>query len=562
MKFRGKHLWPVLTLVLLIIPAVRDNFTVGFFPMHDDMQVIRQVVMDKCFRDKQIPCRWSEDLGYGYGYPLFNYYPSLPYYFGEIFRFLGVSLIDTVKVLVVLSFLASALTMYLLGQEFWGRWGGIVSALFYVYAPYHAVDVYVRGAMAENWALVWFPLIYWSLYKLIVSRRWFYVPTVAISTAFLMLSHNPMLLIFAPTALAWSLFWLWRSRNLKVFPQLFLGGVWALALAAFFTLPVLLEQKYVHIETMTEGYFNYLAHFANLNQLFFSRFWGYGPSVYGTNDGMPFPVGHFHWIAALLSLGAALLLLRKKLNLSLMIVLIFGMTGLVTFMAHEKSSPIWSAITTLQFLQFPWRFLSLSIFGTSFLAGSLVLAGDLIPWKKIKPVLLAVLVLTTVLFYKDFFYWDKHWLEVTDQSKLSGELWRLQTTAGIFDYLPKDAPMPPANHPQGDAQIIDGEGSVRKISKNSVLQQYRVETAKDSVFQINTFYFPGWRYFVNGREVSINPKDDKDLGRPRLKLDAGESLVTAKLTDTPIRTAANILSLLSWGAFVFLGGKYLSRRCR
>jgi hypothetical protein len=35
-----------------------------------------------------------------------------------------------------------------------------MSSVFYVWAPYRALDVYVRGAMNESWAFVWFPLIF------------------------------------------------------------------------------------------------------------------------------------------------------------------------------------------------------------------------------------------------------------------------------------------------------------------------------------------------------------------------------------------------------------------
>ena len=38
-------------------------------------------------------------------------------------------------------------------------------------APYHAVDIYVRGEMGEGWAMVWFPLILWTAYRLIKSDK-------------------------------------------------------------------------------------------------------------------------------------------------------------------------------------------------------------------------------------------------------------------------------------------------------------------------------------------------------------------------------------------------------
>jgi hypothetical protein len=43
-----------------------------------------------------------------------------------------------------------------------------------------------------------------------------------------------------------------------------------IGLAAFFTLPVLFERQYVHIESMVGGYFDYRQHFVDIKQLFFS----------------------------------------------------------------------------------------------------------------------------------------------------------------------------------------------------------------------------------------------------------------------------------------------------
>ena len=68
-----------------------------FFSHHDDVQVIRLYEMDKCIKDGQIPCRWVPDLGGLYGYPIFNYYAPLPYYFGELFYFRIVIILQLLK---------------------------------------------------------------------------------------------------------------------------------------------------------------------------------------------------------------------------------------------------------------------------------------------------------------------------------------------------------------------------------------------------------------------------------------------------------------------------------
>ena len=78
----------LLVLILICLPAFALLFQRGYFSMHDDLQATRQLELNKCFVDGQVPCRWVPDLGYGFGYPLFNYYPSLPYLIGQPFRWL------------------------------------------------------------------------------------------------------------------------------------------------------------------------------------------------------------------------------------------------------------------------------------------------------------------------------------------------------------------------------------------------------------------------------------------------------------------------------------------
>src|SRR3989337_4439722 len=94
-------------LLILTIPAISSLLKPGYFPMHDDMQAMRLLQMDKCIKDGQIPCRWVPDMGYGYGYPQFNYYAPLPYYVMETIHLLGFSYLDSVKAFFVLTVIIS-----------------------------------------------------------------------------------------------------------------------------------------------------------------------------------------------------------------------------------------------------------------------------------------------------------------------------------------------------------------------------------------------------------------------------------------------------------------------
>ncbi|MBI4157476.1 hypothetical protein HY502_01370, partial [Candidatus Woesebacteria bacterium] len=365
MKFLRKVFYrrdfiPIALVLLFALLAARTLLTPGYFNMHDDLQMMRQLEMEKCFRDGQIPCRWVPDMGYGFGFPLFNFYPPLPYLIGQGIRLLSFSFVDTAKLTFLLSFLVSGVTMYFLAKEFFGRLGGAVSAIFYIWAPYHSVDVFVRGAMNEAWALAWFPLILWTSFRLINEKKKLtkWVVGLALAWFALFTSHNLMVLIFAPVFVLWCLIFL-RQKRWKIIPYLVVSGILALALSAFFTLPAILEQKLVQVNTLIVGYYEYIAHFVSLNQLLFSRFWGYGPSVWGTDDGMPFQIGHLHWILSLVLIF--LLIYRyiktKKVDNLLVVTGFFLVVGwFAAFMAHSRATPIWQTLPPLKFVQFPWRF--------------------------------------------------------------------------------------------------------------------------------------------------------------------------------------------------------------
>src|SRR3990167_3660727 len=127
MDFFKKN-WPFFVGLLISFSLLWPLFASSTYPYHDDVTYIRLYEMDKCFKDYQIPCRWVPDLGGLYGYPIFNYYAPLPYYFLELIYFVTHSLLISVKVMFAVSFLGAYIFMYLLALKFWGKMGGALSA--------------------------------------------------------------------------------------------------------------------------------------------------------------------------------------------------------------------------------------------------------------------------------------------------------------------------------------------------------------------------------------------------------------------------------------------------
>ena len=316
-----------------------------------------------------------------------------------------------------------------------------------------------------------------------------------------------------------------------------ISGLWSLGLAAFFTLPVLFEKKYAHVETLVIGYFNYLAHFLDLKQIFWRVNWGYGESVYGPADTMSFFLGYLHWIIPLIVL---IYFFSKKLSgfkSSILLLTSFILVSL--FMSHFKATPLWMKFKPLEFLQFPWRFLTLAVFFTSFLSGAIALVLN----KRLYSVLIVILILINANFFR-----PRAWFpDTTDADKFTGKSWQLLVTASIFDYLPVWAPLPPPDPAGSDINILEGKAEVTRLEKRSHRQRYAVSVASQAaVIELQTFYFPGWRIWVDGKEMTIDPTRDKFLGRMRVDLPAGGHDVLARFTDTPVRLVGNLVSLASW----------------
>jgi hypothetical protein len=517
--------------------------------MQDDLQAFRIYEMDKCFSDLQIPCRWVPDAGYGYGYPQFLYYPSSVYYIGAILHRIGFEYIDAVKILFAAGYLFSALAMFLLVKSILGKWPAFVAAILYSYVPYKAVEVYVRGALSEFWALTLFPLIFWAAYRLIRTARTEYLVWLALLLSLLFTTHALTAMIFLPFFALWLLFWLGRKWDKQLILKLVTSGLLGLGLAAFYLLPLLVERRFVHLETLLVGYFDYRAHFVSLQKLFLSLEWGYGSSGF-PDEILNLSTGIVQWLIGGLAGVLALVNLKKEKKLARLTLFLVGAELIILFMMHLKSSFIWRVISPLAWLQFPWRFLSLSIFNLAILAGLAVHFA-----KKYSLTLGLTAIIASVALYANFFQ-PKGWLDITDADKFSGQSWEKQLTISIFDYLPIYAKLPPPSRAPDEPEILDGKAKFLSYKKGSNYQIGEVEVSQAATVRLPLFDFPGMEAKIDGVKVVHRNDDCRGqiycLGLITFQVPAGRHTIEARLTKTPARRAGDWLSLASLGIVIYL----------
>ena len=358
--------------VLISIPLTKP----GLHQIHDDQQIARLYLLDQSLKSGQFPVRWVDGLGFGFGYPLFIFYPPLVYYIGEIYHLVGFGFIDSIKLVFATSIFASGIAMYIFTKELWGKIPALTTAAFYMFLPYRALDIYVRGALAESFSFVWLPIVFWAFYRLCMEQKIIYSALAGLLLSLLMITHNLIFLPFTLLLPIYLLFLLIKSQNKKLFFLYTLFSILiAFMLSAFFWIPALFEKKFTIVDDLLIiNLANYNLHFVYPQQLW-NWTWGFGGSTVGLADGISFKIGKLHVLISIVAIiiSIAHLLKNRSQKLSTfnyqLSTVFFFILAVSAIMTTAYSKFIWDLFPPLGYLQFPWRFLTFIGLCTSIMAG-------------------------------------------------------------------------------------------------------------------------------------------------------------------------------------------------
>lgn len=488
-------------------------FRQGYFSMQDDMHVFRLEQLDKCLSDGQFPCRYIQQGGYGYGYPLYNFYSPFPYYFSLAFHYLGLSYIDSIKLFFTLTSFIRPIGIFLFVSALFGSAAGVTSSAIFSLAPYQATNSFVRGALAENFALAIVPFIFWAFYTKRYLLFSFFIFVLSLSHNLTLLWTLPLLTVFIFTHL--------KFKSYSYIKFLLLG----LLMSSFFIIPAFFEKKFTTVDTMTQGYFSFVNHFATISQLFFDRSWGYGASLWGPKDDMAFQVGYIQWLLPIISL----FIIRNQLTRFFLIIGFFFL-----FLTHNKSGFLWDNSTFLPYFQFPWRFI-----GPAVLCFSIAAAPLFQKYKKFTiPVIVILILLNFNYFKEDIWYPD-----LKDSDRFTKSEVIRQSGAGLKDYWPKYSTDFPTEF-ASDPQVLSGIVQINSFSKTSNFASGNIQVNSSSaLISLPIAYFPKFELIVNNQPQNF--LIDKKTGLITLVLNSGQNIFQLTFVDTPIRFISNILSIVS-----------------
>jgi hypothetical protein len=504
---------------------------------HDALEYLPRVIeFHESVRHGILFPRWAPDLSSGQGQPLFLFNPPLFYYLAELFHLLGLSFVAAMNAACVLLIAASAATMYWLGRWFFGAAGGALAAAAYIYAPYFLVDLYVRTAFAEFSAFPFYPLALYGFARHATEGKRRYLILGVVGYAGVWFAHSPAALLFSPLLGAFLLFLAWRERSWRLLATHLAACAVALLIAACVWLPAAAEAGDTHANLLVEGPLKYSNHFVYPKQ-FFANAWGYGVSIPGDQDGMPFSLG---WAQLLLAAIAAVAVARWETDAWKRWTAFFaGAAFVLCFLMTQRAHAVWESVRHIQYVAFPWRLLASTTCCLALLAAAVTLALARLPerWRGAAyAACMAAIVLSGVAHAKPASY-----LSIDLRQWTPHEIAAHGVIPATFDtFEPRWVNERPVY--RGDAPLV-----TRGAAATSVVRRYpdtyvaSVRAQSECDVDLPVAYFPGWHLKLDGVE---QPADNvTPMGRMRLTVAAGTHTIEATFERTPLRLSADIISL-------------------
>ncbi len=526
-----KSLLYIFILIFVGLIPLLDLLHPGLPITHDGQDHVARIVnFYQNLADGNIIPRWAPNLNWGYGHPILMFLYPLPSYIASLFHFLGFSLVDSVKLVFGTTLILSGLTMYLWVKNFLSIEAGFIAGVLYMLAPYRFVDLYVRGAIGEHVAFVFMPLILYFIFKLSKKYSPLLLAGGAFSVAGLLLSHNAISIIFFPVLTLYAIFLIFINRGRKSLISRYIGIlVLGLGISAFFWIPAFFEGKYTLRNIVTAG--EYASRFVQFQNLI------YGNWNYGIGGQFSVQVGIVHWLSALLSFPLSFYLYKKKNKLWILTTGFTFIFLITLFLMNQASNFIWERITILQKLQFPWRFLSVTVLAASVLGG---LSISVISNKKIKLFVMFLLLISVLFLNKD--YWHANGFLLKPESFYKG-IYNSTTDTGESSPIWSVRFM--LERPKTSIEVISGKAVVKEIDRKVTMHSYQVEALSSIQLRENTLYFPGWKVLVDGKPVNIEFQDENNRGVMTFWVDAGKHRVDVVFEETKLRLFSNLISTAS-----------------
>ena len=533
MKQRIKYILAIFIFSIMIMLIDVHN---GYIKGHDTdfhLSTITAIV-DQLSWDNltvQEPLKYiGNDLGYGTRF----FYPPIPHLTAAyITKILGVFHIGNVavgmRITQWLTFFASGVTFYLLGEKiFKSKKIAMLLSLFYMSAPYHLAEIFVRDAFSEMFIPVAIPLIVLGLLYLIEKRyRLFFICFVGGYTLAIY-SHLAMTIYFTLMILVtFFIVYFKQIFTKKNILYLVLASGLILLLTASFWMPMLeiklkgnyaifipyymtgkggLKYSTISIKELFTFFFFFVFHFIRYNlQLF----------------------------VTVLFFISLFVIVKKKLWKEKVWIFLVAFTALSTIMVTD-AFPWYYTPDILLTLQFPWRLVIYIAFGAILISGIFLKQIENKKYFKIFSCSLLILTVLATCIYID--HLEGNQIDITN---INNE----RCMGNEREYLPEKVinNLEYFENRNKDIVIKSGTGEITKILDNVPDLIFEVNTSESMTIELPRFYYMGYQLEINGQKVELTESDNGFLQATIQE----SGTYTLTYEKTMVMKIANIISVVT-----------------
>ena len=496
--------------------------------------------------------RWLYLTNGGLGSPTFFSYQPLPSYIAILFKVFPTNSLHQLGLASSLALILSGMAAFLWLKQISSPISALVGAIFFLLLPYPGFDLYVRGAYGEGIAFLWMPLIMYFAVRISRGSRMACVG-LAFCYALLCLTHLPVTVIFSGIPPLYTLLISRKGSRLRHFACCLSGMSLGVGIAAIYLIPVVAYQNYAYLHELREGHFNY-------------SFWLLTTQLNGA--------AVFYWMPFIVvSAGFAAFLfafLKIRTHRPELIFWMFVLSACL-FMLFKISTPIWAAFTTLQAIQFPFRFnVIISVAALPLFALAVARVRD--PLKPQSLFVIALFLILGLYLATDLRKVASGAFFTPGDAELAAHerMHRLQLeTKGRW---PRTVPfeeidleknlerIPVQDGERSRAFVTSGTGTVSVTKWQPRAIEVEIDASTETTVNVSQFYFPGWHARIAGSEEELPVSSSRDLGLVAFSAPAGKRFINVTLDKLWPECIAEWTSIISLLVTICLGFRMYRRR--
>ncbi|MCL4508865.1 MAG: 6-pyruvoyl-tetrahydropterin synthase-related protein [Chloroflexi bacterium] len=552
--------------LLGLVPLLRS----GFPATSDGMfHLLRIVEFGRIWSLTNLFPRWAPDFYLGYGYPVFVFTPYLPYALGvslELFRLTPVQAMGAEE---AMGMVASAILSYAWLRSHFDSWSSAIGAALYTLAPYHLVNLYFRGDLAEFLAQALLPALLFAAERLAQKVSLGRGLVVALVGALLLSTHLLSALLIAPVLLLDAGLEVCDrhvSAAIKRIAALTGAAVAAALLAATCWLPGVASAPAATLGKLLHFY-NYRANFVTPAQLLAHGLLQTYAPVFSFGDQPGYQFGIVQSAALVLAVPTVLFALRQARSRATARLLVFLVVGFGSLLACTAvSAPMWMFFKPLQLAQFPWRWLSIAALAASF-CGAATCSALKPRWRAVvAPAMLAVTVISSLALLHPLRFHVPANINSAAGIAQFEMTYNLTGTSAAGEYLPPSVTHRARVSAWSLEQAIgwkppaDPIADVQLSLAPSTHPKFTLDEPSTAVVTLPVLAAPGWVVRDASRRLPVSSAPQSGLVQVRLP--AGAHTLQLTYDGTNVVRLADAITVLTLVAFLIAACWFLRAALR